>query len=54
MNIFNDGSNQSNNLCPHCKSNNTSMDKHEYFKCNVCNRSFDIPYNDSVKDEVKN
>ena len=29
--------------CPHCKSLDISMDKYCFFKCNDCNRSFDIP-----------
>ena len=42
--------NESEFTCPYCKSDDISTDKYEYFKCNNCNRPFDIPHEEPEYD----
>lgn len=49
-------SNEAVDQCPYCKSTNISSDKHDNFKCNDCDRNFDVPYEEPEEDayEVSN
>jgi ribosomal protein L37AE/L43A len=48
--IFESYATESEFACPYCKSDDISTDKHDYFKCNNCNRPFDIPYEEPEYD----